>query len=155
MRGVIVSNGETFTLTTTLYRFKMTVWRLLTYGSGRHLIAHLYKAMRLDAKGEPTQTHAAWDVDYAPICNTVWDRICELTRTVAGTARFRLIDYNFLQRIYVTPKDIHHMAPTRFDTCPRCNTEGRTFYTGRGTIEQYITSGNKSWTRWYVPHICP
>ncbi len=57
-----------------------------------------------------------------------WETACYQAQTISINRRFKLIQYNWLMRTYITPEKLNKFNPNIPDTCIKCGTEKGTLY---------------------------
>lgn len=61
------------------------------------------------------------------IDDRLWTDLCRDSLSTTINTRYRMINYNILHQLYLTPEKIHSFKPELSDICFRCNTETGTF----------------------------
>lgn len=62
-----------------------------------------------------------WETDlHITIENGLWSDLCQDSISTTINSQYRLIHYNFLHQLYLTPEKIHRSKPELSDLCFRC-----------------------------------
>ena len=71
----------------------------------------------------------AWKGDIQEdIDERVWNDACLKAQTQTINTRFKLLQYKWLMRVYITPVKLHHMSNNIPDVCSKCLDEKGTLY---------------------------
>ena len=74
------------------------------------------------------QSRQKWETDLnTKIDEVQWSRLCLDSMTNTINVRLRLVQYNFLHQLYITPQKINRFNPNLSAQCFRCNQEIGTF----------------------------
>ena len=57
----------------------------------------------------------------------LWTDLCNNSLSTTINAQYRLINYNILQQLYLTPEKLHLLKSNLSDMCFRCDTEVGSF----------------------------
>lgn len=82
------------------------------------------------------------DTDYA-FDDFEWNDICSSSQSFSYNSRHKLLQFNLIHRVYLTPQRLHKISSNYSEYCPRCKTEIGSllhmFWTCR-CLEQYWRS---------------
>lgn len=66
-----------------------------------------------------------WNLDLsANLSEQDWERACTKAHTISINSRFRILQYKWLMRIYVTPVQLNKYNNNTPDLCVKCNSKG-------------------------------
>ena len=57
-----------------------------------------------------------------------WKQACVKAQKQTINTRFKLLQYKWLMRMYITPVKLHHMSTNITDVCTKCSTEKGTLF---------------------------
>lgn len=107
--------------------YSLLTW-VIRDGGGNHLVAKMYKQVLACLPSRDTVIRQEWERDLShPLADLQWTRCCTQTRRVSPNHRHKWLRFKFLHRAYVTQSKLHHIDPTRPDTCPRCKAPNADF----------------------------
>ena len=85
----------------------------------------------LDIKQGLHKSRQTWEKDLnIKIDETKWSKLCLDSMTNTINVRLRLVQYNFLHQLYITPQKINKFNSSLSDQCFRCKEEIGTFLLG-------------------------
>lgn len=91
---------------------------LLTMVGGRLLISFLYRTLREDIPSGRLMVQ---------LTEKEWYSVHVAVQITAGIVRAKLIQYNIIHQVYLTPAIFHVLYPERTSACPRCSMEQADF----------------------------
>lgn len=71
---------------------------------------------------------AQWRLDIPSLGEETWLEVLDTMVTSMISARDKLLQFNYLHRIYYTPEGLHKMGRRESPECPRCNAEVGSFF---------------------------
>lgn len=92
-------------------------------------ISKIYKKLVHSSVESSNDKRLAWADDLqTDITEQEWGRACSQAQKISINSRFRLLQYNWLMRIYITPEKLNKFNPDIPDTCIKCGKERGTLY---------------------------
>lgn len=71
---------------------------------------------------------AQWKTDIPSLAEETWLEVLDTMVPSMISARDKMLQFNFLHRIYYTPKRLHKMGRRESPECPQCNAEVGDFF---------------------------
>lgn len=109
---------------------KLTEMENLIQESGpSKLISAVYSLLISECpKPDLYKSKGKWESDLnTTIEDQLWSELCKDSLSATINARYRLVHYNFLHQLYLTPEKIHKFKPELSDACFRCTIEVGSF----------------------------
>ena len=86
------------------------------------LVSQMYSILEGSCKENSENTRQRWIQDLqVDISEIDWGIICSKAQTQTINTRLRLIQYNWIMRIYITPEKLNKFNPNIPDTCYKCS----------------------------------
>lgn len=81
------------------------------------------------SKESSESKRVAWGVDlHYDLLDSEWNHICARAQTVSINTRFKLIQYNWIMRTYITPEKLNKFNSDIPDTCFKCRIHKGTLF---------------------------
>jgi len=105
------------------------VERFLCDGNTHKFISKMYCLLLNDGpKPGVHKSRMKWESDLnVTIDEQFWTELCQNSLSTIINARYRLINYNFLHQLYLTPEKLHSFKSNLSEMCFRCDTEVGSF----------------------------
>uniref|UniRef100_A0A3Q3GBT7 Reverse transcriptase domain-containing protein n=1 Tax=Kryptolebias marmoratus TaxID=37003 RepID=A0A3Q3GBT7_KRYMA len=88
---------------------------------GKGFLSVFYNLLMLSSKDSVMDKLDAWRRDtLEDIDEEDWNQACLKAQTQTINTRFKLLQYKWLMRTYITPVRLHHMSSDIPDTCTKC-----------------------------------
>lgn len=99
--------------------------KLLHNGDPCIFISKVYSVLIKECpKPKLYRSKERWESDLnITIEDALWSDLCKDSISATINSRYRLIHYNFLHQLYLTPEKIHGSKPELSEVCFRCATE--------------------------------
>lgn len=93
------------------------------------IISNMYTALRANQSvSELDKSKIKWEQELGlTIDASLWTDLCKDSVTSTLNSRYRLIQYNFLHQLYITPSKLHRFNPKISPLCFRCGSVEGTF----------------------------
>lgn len=101
----------------------------LLHGDKCRFISRMYSLL-LNGSPKPGvhKSRMRWETDLGiTIDEQLWSDLCQDSMSATINARYRLVHYNFLHQLYLTPQKIHKSKPELSEMCFRCGVEVGSF----------------------------
>lgn len=96
----------------------------LSHMNGRGHFSLFYELMLTHSKESSSKKLEAWRIDInEDIHETDWEVACYKAQTQSINTKFKLLQYKWLMRTYLTPSRLNHIFPNVPDTCVKCREE--------------------------------
>lgn len=93
----------------------------INHHHSRGLLSKFYNILLLSSKESSLSYLQAWKTDLqTEISDDKWNNSCLLAQTQTINTRFRLLQYKWLFRTYITPVKLHHFNSNIPDVCVKC-----------------------------------
>ena len=105
------------------------VEKMLHEGNVCKFISKMY-SMLLNECPKPGlhRSRMRWESDLnIAIDEQLWSDLCQNSLSATVNARYRLVHYNFLHQLYLTPQKLHKSKPELSEMCFRCGIEVGSF----------------------------
>lgn len=101
----------------------------INHHHSRGLLSKFYNILIAASKESSLSYLQAWRSDMeTDILVEEWNNSCILAQKQTINTRFRLVQYKWLFRTYITPVKLHHFNPNIPDDCVKCGKEKGTLY---------------------------
>ena len=105
-----------------------TLKTLLDTGSSDGLISRVYKALKQNRRISIEKARAVWsEALLVPLTDGEWSHTCAQVKEVASNVRFKLTQFYYLHRAYLTPQRLCRIYQGRSGECPRCGVTPASF----------------------------
>ena len=95
----------------------------------RRLISIFYKILSSGSPETSEDKRLAWCADLGEeITGSEWQNICTLSQTQSSNSGFRLLQYKWSMRLYITPELLNHFNENIPDVCIKCETHKGTLF---------------------------
>ena len=111
------------TLNNTMAVAKLTEMEKLIHDSGPNKFISKVYSLLISECPKPAlyRSKERWESDLnITIEDQRWSELCQDSLSATINARYRLVHYNFLHQLYLTPEKIHKSKPDLSDACFRC-----------------------------------
>uniref|UniRef100_A0A3B3YM34 Reverse transcriptase domain-containing protein n=1 Tax=Poecilia mexicana TaxID=48701 RepID=A0A3B3YM34_9TELE len=99
------------------------------HNQSRGLLSKFYNILLLASKENSLSYLQAWKTDLqTEIPEDEWNNSCLLAQMQTINTRFRLLQYKWLFRTYITPVKLHHFNSNIPDICVKCNIDKGTLF---------------------------
>ncbi len=106
-----------------------SVEEIAKHKSMKGLISRFYKLIMDGCKTSSESRRLAWREDLnGTITAEEWQKICLKAQTQSINTHFKLIQFKWLMRTYVTPTLLNKFNPHVPDTCVKCGMKGTLFH---------------------------
>lgn len=110
----------------------------------KHFISQVYLTIMEEyPKQNIHRSRERWESDLGiKIHEDLWSRLCQNSLFATINARFKLVNFNFLHQLYLSPQKLHRYNPSISNVCFRCGI-------AEGTMLHCIWQCAKVTTFWY------
>jgi len=96
----------------------------LNHLNGAGQVSLFYKLISTNCKENTEKKRLAWCQDISEnITEDEWQSICLKAQTQTINTRFKLLQYKWIMRVYITPELLHKFNPNIPNQCIKCNSE--------------------------------
>lgn len=106
-------------------------------------VSIIYRKLVKASTESSNDKRMAWIEDLqTDITEQDWEKACYCAQMLSVNSRFKLIQYNWLMRMYITPEKLNKFNPNIPDSC-KCRTEKGTLFHCVACVNTYKTFGKK------------
>lgn len=96
---------------------------------GKGIISEFYNLLKASSTESSDSKFNAWKSDLQEdLTLEQWHRACKAAQTVTSNTRLKLLQYNWLMRVYITPEKLNKFDMNIPDTCNRCGVNKGTIF---------------------------
>lgn len=107
-------------------------------------LSHTYHGLMSLTENKAFNAKLKWETDTdSTFRDSEWKDICSSSQSFSYNSRHKLLQFNLIHRVYLTPHRLHKISNKYSDCCPRCTTEIGTLFHMFWTckcLEQYWRS---------------
>ena len=102
---------------------------IVAYSTGRGQVSLIYDMfVRMSTESSEGRRLAWCDDLNSEISVEDWEKACYDAQTQTINTRYKLLQYKWLMRMYISPSKLHHFNPNIPDQCIKCNVEKGTLF---------------------------
>ena len=102
--------------------------KVLTDGDHSQLISKYYFVLLTSSSPRMERVRAQWQANIPSLTEESWSEALESLVPSMISARDKLTQFNYLHRVYYTPKRLHNMGRGESSECPRCQAAEGDFF---------------------------
>ena len=102
---------------------------IVHHSSGHGQVSLIYDLCKTESEESSENKRLAWSTDLnAEVTIEEWGQICHKAQVQTINTRFRLRQYKWIMRTYITPSLLHHFDANIPDQCVKCDNDKGTLF---------------------------